>query len=100
MPANPKYLTRSPWQRFAKISAGILGGYLLSTALHLALASWLDQVVVLITSSFSIFLLWATFIILAFLARNGWKIWGIYLLAILFCGLAVYCGTHLKPVVI
>ena len=81
MPANPKYLTHSPWQRFAKLSAALLGGYLLSTCLHLALAAWMDPVTVLITSTYSAFLVWIILMLGAFLARNGWKIWGLYLLA-------------------
>lgn len=80
MPANPKYLTASPWQRFAKISAGILGGYLVSMSLHLALAAWLDHVNVIITGTYSGFILWVVFMTLAFLSRNGWRLWLLYLL--------------------
>lgn len=90
MPANTKYLTKSPWQRFAKISAGILGGYLLTTCLHLTLAVWFDPATVLITSTFTAFILWAGLMILAFLARNGWKVWLWYLLACL-----ALCGIYL-----
>ena len=43
MPANKKYLTPSPWQRFAKISAAILGGLIVALMFHLALASWFDR---------------------------------------------------------
>ncbi|MBT1704752.1 hypothetical protein [Chryseosolibacter indicus] len=78
MPANPKYLTHSGWQRFAKISAAILGGYLVTTALHLALAAWTSHVTVIITSAFSSFILWVILMVLAFLPRNGWKVWLIY----------------------
>ncbi|MGQ7946837.1 hypothetical protein [Flavobacterium sp. WC2509] len=92
MPANPKYLTQSKTQRFAKITAAILGGYLVSVSFHLALAAWLDQVTIIITMAFSGFILWVALMIVAFLAKNGWKIWGIYLLLTLFFALIVYLG--------
>ena len=92
MPANPKYLTPSAWQRFAKITAAIFGGYLVSVLCHTALASWLDRPKVIITSSFSSFMLWIVLMIWAFLAKNGWKIWGIYLLLTLLLGVVTYFG--------
>ena len=93
MPANPKYLTPSTWQRFAKITAAIFGGYLVSALCHTALASWLDRPKVIITSSFSAFMLWIVLMIWAFLSKNGWRIWGIYLLLALLLGLTTYLGN-------
>lgn len=86
MPANPKYLTQSKWQRFAKITAAILGGYLVSISFHLALASFFNQTNIIITMTFSAFILWVVLMIFAFIAKNGWKIGLVYLLisAILF----------------
>lgn len=92
MPANKKYLTQNPWQRFAKVSAAILGGWMVTTALHLALANWLDRVAVIITSTYSAFLLWAALMVIAFLGKNGWKTWGLYLLATAFFLLVYYLG--------
>ncbi|WP_020533218.1 hypothetical protein [Flexithrix dorotheae] len=92
MPANPKYLTNSPWQRFAKISAGFLGGFGVSITFHLALAAWLNRPNIIITSAFTAFLLWGGLMILAFLAKNGWKLWGFYLLMTLFFGLMTNVG--------
>lgn len=97
MPANVKYLTPSPWQRFAKISAGILGGYLVAMSLHVALAAWMNHVNILITSTFSGFILWTILMILAFLSKNGWLTWLIYLLVtIVFLGVA-YSGKFQNP---
>lgn len=79
MPANPKYLTSSPWQRFARITAAILGGYLLTASLHLLLAKWIDKTIVIITSSFSGFIVWAVLMVLAFLFKKAWKAWSLYL---------------------
>lgn len=92
MPANPKYLTQSKGERFVKITAAIIGGYLVSISFHLALASWFNRADVIITMAFSGFIVWVALMIVAFLAKKGWKIWLIYLgLTVLFSGL-VYLG--------
>lgn len=97
MPANKKYLTKSPVQRFAKISAGMVGGYLVTVSLHLALALWIDHVNVLMTLRFGGFMLWVALLIVAFVAKNGWKIWGIYLgITLLFSGV-FYLGKIYHP---
>ncbi|MEZ0129630.1 hypothetical protein AB9T88_07655 [Flavobacterium sp. LBUM151] len=97
MPANPKYLTQSKWQRFAKITAAILGGYFVSVTFHLALASWYNRASVLITMAFSGFILWVALMVVAFLAKSGWKIWGIYLLLTLAFSLFIYLGQTYNP---
>ena len=99
MPANKKYLTPSPWQQFAKISAAIIGGLMVAVTFHMALASWFDHVVVIITSTFSTFMLWAVLMVLAFLAKNGWKIWGLYLLISIVLGAVYYFGIQTLPIV-
>ncbi|MCX2679546.1 hypothetical protein OOZ15_06280 [Galbibacter sp. EGI 63066] len=98
MPANKKHLS-SPWQRFAKVSAGILGGYLVTITLHLALATWLDHANVMMTLTYSGFILWVVFMILAFLGKNGWKVWGIYLLLTLLFYAAFYFGKMYNPII-
>jgi hypothetical protein len=98
MPANPKYLTQSIWQRFLKITAAILGGYFVSVSFHLALASWLNRANVLITMAYSGFIVWVALMVIAFLAKNGWKIWGVYLLlTLLFC-IIIYFGQTSNPI--
>lgn len=97
MPANPKYLTQSKWQRFAKITAAILGGYFVSVTFHLALASWLNRANVLMTMAFSGFILWVALMVVAFLAKSGWKIWGIYILLTLVFSLFIYLGQTYNP---
>lgn len=92
MPANKKYLTASPWQKAAKLTAGFIGGFILSSAFHTAVAAWWGRAEVVATSGFSLFLLWAGLMIVAFFAKNGWKLWGLYILASsLFAGLT-YLG--------
>lgn len=99
MPANPKYLTSSGWQRFAKISAGFLGGYLVSASLHMALALWLpDHKIILITSVYTLFLVWMVFMILPFFSKNGWRIWGYYLVLIFVFSTLAYWGDLIHPI--
>lgn len=66
--------------------------------MHMVLALVFDPVKVLITSTYSIFILWAALMILAFLARNGWKILGIYLLISLVLCAMVYFGNAHNPI--
>jgi Ca2+/Na+ antiporter len=99
MPANKKHLTKSKSQRFAKISAGMLGGYMVTESLHIALAFWVNHLVVLMTLRFGGFILWVGLLILAFLAKNGWKVWGLYLLLTLFFCLLIYLGKIYNPII-
>lgn len=97
MPANPKYLS-SNWQRFAKISAGFIGGYLVTISLHMALAFWINHVNIIITGTYSAFILWAVLMVVAFLAKNGWKIWGVYLLVTLLFSTIIYFSKLYHPI--
>ena len=84
MPANKKYLS-SPFQRFLKITAGFIGGYLVMLSFHVLLTSLFQKQYVIITAAFSGYILWAVLLLLAFLSKSGWRVWGIYLLlALLF----------------
>ena len=92
MPANPKHLTQSKTQRFLKITAAILGGYLVAVSFHLALATWFDRATIVISMTFTGFILWVALMVIAFLAKNGWKIWAIYLLITLSFSIITYLG--------
>lgn len=94
MPANTKYLTQSGGQRALKVSAAILGSYLVTVSFHLALAAWLDKATVMMTSAFSGFVLWAALMIVAFLARSGWRIWGVYVALTLLFLFATWGGIQ------
>lgn len=88
MPADRKYLS-SPGQRLLKISAGILGGYLVAVLFHNAIGALLENKEgLIVTSAYTSFLLWAILMVIAFLAKSGWKVWGVYLLLIIiFAGI-------------
>ena len=90
MPAKTQYLSNKG-QRALKVSAGILGGFLLANALHLVVGSLIeDKTIIVITSAYSIFFFWILFMILAFLFKNGWKAWGVYLVGIAVCSGIIY----------
>ena len=79
MPANPKYLS-SNWQKFAKLTCGFIGGYMVSGSLHLLIGSLVAQKQnYLVTSIVSIYLLWGVLLILPYLFRNGWRVWFLYI---------------------
>ncbi|MCL6219217.1 hypothetical protein [Zunongwangia pacifica] len=100
MPANKKYLTTSFHQKFAKLTAGIIGGYSISALVHLLLGFWLpDHKIVFITSVFSLFLLWMLLVIIPYLYKNGWKVWGIYLSIIILLYVGVYFGKLYHPII-
>lgn len=95
MSVNKKYLTQSKWQRFAKISAGILGGFLVSTSVHLAFASFVQEdsvLLILSTFSFTVFLVWLPLMLLPFYFENGWKCWLWYVKFIVIFSVIIYVG--------
>lgn len=88
MPAKKEYLT-TKGQRALKITAGLIGGYFLAVSFQMAIGVLLPyRTEVILTGAFSVFILWVAFMVIAFLARNGWVIWGIYLFIIsVFAGI-------------
>ena len=98
MPANPKYLTNSAWQKTAKISAGIIGGYIITALFHLSIALWLpNHKEVLITSIYTIFMLWGVLLIIPFLFKNGWKAWLLYIAISIVLYAIYFLGKQQNP---
>ncbi|MGY5353722.1 hypothetical protein [Wenyingzhuangia sp. IMCC45467] len=89
MPANKKYFS-SPIQRIAKITAGFVGGYLVTETFHMFLMLWMEPKNIMTTLRFGGFILWCALMIVAFLAKNGWKVWALYLLLSLLFYTCVY----------
>jgi len=90
MPAKKEYLT-TRGQRALKITAGLIGGYFLAVSFQMMVSVLIPyRIEAILTGAFSVFLLWVSFMVIAFLSRNGWLVWGIYLFSILFCGSIVY----------
>ncbi|MET1053788.1 MAG: hypothetical protein ABWY16_00630 [Pedobacter sp.] len=85
MPANKKYLTKSPFERFLKITAGFIGGYCVMISFHHLFGYFFAARYVVITAEITGYLLWATLLLVAFLVDKAWKVWLIYiLLTVLF----------------
>ncbi|MFD0992910.1 hypothetical protein [Tenacibaculum geojense] len=96
MPANKKYLSNN-WQRFAKVTAGFFGGYIVTMTFHMALAYIFPHKNVIITSSFTSIILWVALIITAFIAKNGWKIWALYTVLSILFSVLIYLGNTYTP---
>jgi len=79
MPANKKYLTKSPWLRLAKILVGTIGGYVVMFSFHLLICKIFAQRDVIVTSFITGYIVWAILLLLAFLSKSVWKIFTIYL---------------------
>ncbi|MEP6928887.1 MAG: hypothetical protein ABI850_02705, partial [Flavobacterium sp.] len=59
---------------------------------------WFNRVNIIMTMAFTGFILWVALMVIAFLAKSGLKIWGIYLLlTLLFCGI-IYLGQIYNPI--
>lgn len=84
MPANKKYLNQSPWHQGAKITAGLIGGYIITALFHMCIALLLPaHKEVLISGIVTFFIVWCVFLILPFLFKNGFKAWLLYIIVIL-----------------
>ena len=91
MPANQKYLTTSIGQCVAKLTSGIIGGYILASLVHIIIAQLVaEPKIVIATSMYSIFLVWMVLLLLPFLFKNGWKALLWYVLSIVMCSVLVY----------
>ena len=85
MPANKKYLTKSPWLRLLKIIVGFIGGYIVMFSFHLMLTKIFPQENVIATAFFTGYILWAILLLVAFLIQNVWKVLAAYtVLTLLF----------------
>lgn len=88
MPAQTRYLS-SRGQRALKITAALLGAYLVSASFHLMLGVLpFGREIVIVLSGISFFIVWTGLMVMGFLARNGWRLWGLYLaLTLVFGGI-------------
>ncbi len=92
MPANKKYLSTSPWFKFGKLSAAILGSLMASVGIHAALAIWTDRSVVLPTAVYSGFLVWVGFMLVTYWVPKVCHAWSLLGGIILVCAIAIYLG--------
>lgn len=79
MPANTKYLTVHMGHRIAKITAGIVGGFLISVGTLLSIAAWSNNPKnVFLTFFYLMFIQWCALMLIAFLFKSGLKCWAWY----------------------
>ncbi len=83
MPAKAKYLS-SGWTRFSKVMAAIFGAYFATILAHLAIASKVpNDTPVLLTSTYSAFLVWCGLMVMIYMIEKAWISWAILLTVIL-----------------
>jgi hypothetical protein len=77
MPAKQKYLSGA-WKRLSKILAIVFGAYAATSTLHIAIAkSVANDTPVLLTSTFSSFIVWVGLMIMVYMIRKAWISWTI-----------------------
>ena len=90
MPAKAKYLS-SGWTRFSKVVAAIFGAYFATMFMHIALAKNVpNDTPVLLTSTYTAFLVWCGLMIMIYLIKKAWISWAILLSVILISALLIF----------
>lgn len=90
MPANKKYLTKSPWIRLCRILLGTVGGYVIMISFHLLLVFIFPKENVIATAFISGYVLWAFLLLWAFLEPKLWRLVLTYILLIVLFSLAYF----------
>jgi hypothetical protein len=80
MPANKKYLSPNLLERWLKLSAGFIGGYAIVLSFFLFLSRIISPKDAVATAYLIGYIIWAVLLLVAILAKSGWKIWLIYFL--------------------
>ncbi|MFZ4861701.1 hypothetical protein ACL9RF_05900 [Sphingobacterium sp. Mn56C] len=97
MPANKKYLIKSPWLRLARLLVGVLGGYVLMLSVHLCLSLFFPANAFVITAYLTGYLMWVFLLLWAYTAKSLGFLVLLYLgLSVLFSGIyyVVAIGFH------
>ncbi|MEM9834441.1 MAG: hypothetical protein AAF944_27685 [Bacteroidota bacterium] len=92
MPANKKYLLESPWTRTSKVVAAILGGFLATASMHVALSYVFGVEVVFMTALYSVFIMWPLFMLMVYWIEKPWISWAILMGIFLVSSIGTYFG--------
>lgn len=92
MPANTKYLTQSPWIKFGKLTACVVGSLATTIAFYMALGSWFDRAIVMGTFMYSSFMVWTGLMLVVYWLPKIWQAWGLLLLLIVVSFAVIYLG--------
>ena len=90
MPANKKYLLKSGWARASKVIAAILGGLVVSCALHVLFGLLLDAEIMILSIWFTFPITWAFVITLVYWIKSPWKVWGMIASISLMASVTIY----------
>lgn len=90
MPANPKYLSK-PWHRANKIVLGVLGGYIFSVCVHMALAKVVpNRDPIILLSIWTTWVVWIAAMITVFAIKRTWLLWIVFVVVMTVCGVIFY----------
>ena len=90
MPAKAEYLSNG-WVRFSKVLAAILGAYVATMFLHIAIAKNVaNDAPIILTSTYTTFLVWCGLMIMVYMIRKAWVSWAILFSIILISGLLIF----------
>ncbi|MGD1840435.1 MAG: hypothetical protein ACFB0B_06000 [Thermonemataceae bacterium] len=90
MPAKKKYLSGS-WKRFSKVTAAILGGFIATMLLHVAIIKRVPyDAPALMTAAYSSFIVWVGFMILTYFIHKAWQVWCLLGAISLMSALVIY----------
>ena len=90
MPANKKYLLKSPWARASKVIAAILGALMATVVIHIAAGLLWDRDLVLLSFWFTVPILWCFLIATVYWIKSPWKVWVLLLTIALTCCAIIY----------
>ena len=90
MPAKKKYLSGG-WRRLSKVIAILFGAYAATATLHIAIAKSVpNDTPVLLTSTYSSFLVWVGFMVMIYMIKKAWISWSILFSVITICSLLIF----------
>lgn len=91
MPAKKEYLSK-PWKRFSKLMAALFGAYVAAMSLHVALAkvAMPDETPIVLSASYTGFVVWVGLMTLVYLFKKAWHAWLLLLAISLFSGLIIF----------
>ncbi|MEM9981922.1 MAG: hypothetical protein AAF734_05460 [Bacteroidota bacterium] len=90
MPANKKHLSGG-WKRFSKVTAALLGGFVATMLLHVAVIKRVpNDTPALMTAAYSSFVVWVGFMILTYFIHKAWHVWCLLGAISLLSALVIY----------
>ncbi|MDN5217294.1 hypothetical protein QQ020_34795 [Fulvivirgaceae bacterium BMA12] len=90
MPAKSQYLSGT-WTRVSKVTAAILGSYVVTMLINIALGTLIkNNPSVIMTTAYSTYLLWVFFMVIAFFMRKAWHVWSLFGSIATVCSIIIF----------